>query len=153
MCCEDTVPIHPPFEKSSPDLPRSSPISSQIAATSGELTHHPSIPSGPPSGALPIWDCLSPNQNLWVATAKQMGVKMPPKQCQCQIAIAAVPSTTSQHISSMGRKHKLLFTDPYGSGEQSGKHARANAVSVAANAACRVAPPPHSHNGHTLKST
>ena len=84
-------PFIPPFERSSPDLPRSSPISSQIAATSGEWTHHPSILSGLPSGALPNRDCLSPNQNLWVATAKWMGVKMPPKQLQRQIAVAAVP--------------------------------------------------------------
>ena len=72
-------PFIPPFERSSPDLPRSSPISSQIAATSGELTHHPSVPSGLPSVALPNQDCLSPNQNLWAATAKWMGVKTPPK--------------------------------------------------------------------------
>ena len=134
-----------PFEKSSPDLPRSSPVSSQRAATSGELTHHPSIPSGLPSVALPNQDCLSPNQNLWAATAKWMGVKTPPKWCQCQTAIATVPSTTSQHIGSMGKKHKLLFTDAYSSREQSGKHARANTVSAAANAVCRLAPP-HSHS-------
>ena len=57
-------------------------------------------------------------------------------------SVSAVPSTTSQHIGSMGRKRKLLFTDAYGGGEQSSKHARADAVLAAANAACRVAPPP-----------
>ena len=68
-----------------------------------------------------------------------MSVKAPPKWPQAQ-TFATLPSSTSQHISPISIKHKLLFTDAYNSGEQSGKHAKADAVSPAANAnACGTA--------------
>ena len=66
--------------------------------------------------------------------AKKMGVRAPPKQCQWQPVTAAISSSTSQHIEAVNVKRKLLFTDAYNREEQSGKHAKADAVSGVANA-------------------
>ena len=115
-----------------------------MAATStvlSEKASHLSNPmSGTLSGALPNRDRLSPNQNLWAATSKMMGVKTLPKRRQAQ-TVAAVPSSTSQHIGPIGIKRKLLFTDAYNGREQSGKRAKPDAVSAAANAHARgIAP-------------
>ena len=136
-------PYLSPLDDLHQDLERSSPISSQVAATpaflSGELPHHASNSDSAPSGALPNRDRLSPNQNLWAATIKKMGVRSPPKRRQRDTA-AAVPSSTNQHIGPIGVKRKLIFTDAYGGGEQSGKRAKSDAVSVAANARARGTP-------------
>ena len=137
-------PFIPPVNDLDQDLPRLSPISSQMAATStvlSEKASHLSNPmSGTLSGALPNRDCLSPNQNLWAATSKMMGVKTLPKRRQAR-TVAAVPSSTSQHIGPIGIKRKLLFTDAYNGREQSGKRAKPDAVSAAANAHARgIAP-------------
>ena len=130
-------PFIPPVNDQDQDLPRSSPISSQMAATSTVLSektsHLSNLMSGTLSGALPNRDCLSPNQNLWAATSKMMGVKTLPKRCQAQ-TVATVPSFTSLHIGPIGIKWKLLFTDTYNGREQSGKCAKPDAVSAAANA-------------------
>ena len=141
-------PFITPADSFTQDLQRLSPISYQLAATStslsekGELPHVTSISdSAIPSGALPNRDRLSPNQNLWVATTKKMGVRTPPKRCQRQPVTAAIPSSTSQHIGPINVKRKLLFNDAYNGGEQSGKCAKADAVSGAANAlACSMTP-------------
>ena len=66
-------PFIPPVDDQDQDLQRSAPIFSQMPATSIILSRkgrHPSNsePAGP-SGALPDREHLSPNQNLWAATA------------------------------------------------------------------------------------
>jgi hypothetical protein len=125
------------------DSQRSSAITYQMSATSslsGEVPQRAIIPESGPSGALPNQDRLSPNQNLWAATAKKMGARTPPKRRQPTppkrrqpTHSAAVPSSTSQHIGAIGVKRKLTFTDAYSSGERSGKLAKSDAVSAAAN--------------------
>ena len=80
-------PFIPSVNDQDQDLERLLPISSQVAATptflSGEVPHHmPNSKSGMSSNALPDWECLSPNQNLWAATVKWMGIRTPPKRCQ-----------------------------------------------------------------------
>jgi hypothetical protein len=47
-----------------------------------------------------------------------------------------LPNSTTQHIGQIG-KRKLIFTDPYSGGEQSGKRAKADALSAPANARFR----------------
>ena len=75
--------------------------------------------------------------------AKKMGVRAPPKRCQWQPVTAAIPSSTSQHIRPVNVKCKLLFTDACNGGEQSGKRAKADAVSGAANVLARSMAPPY----------
>lgn len=135
-------PFIPPVDNQDQDLSRSAQIFSQMSATAPILSgkgqgQYPSKaePAGP-SGALPNRERLSPNQNLWAATAKRMGVKTPPKRHHPG-CVAAVPSSTSQHIGLTGVKRKYLFTDAYNGGEQSGKRAKYDAVSSAANARAR----------------
>jgi hypothetical protein len=106
------------------DLQRSAQISPQSTSLPGELSHRTSISE--PS-ALPNRDRLSPNQNLWAATVKKMGARTPPKRCQPARA-AVLPSSTSQHIGPINAKRKLLFTDAYSGGEQSGKRAKVDAA-------------------------
>ncbi len=53
-----------------------------------------------------------------------------------------LPNSTTQYIRPVG-KHKLLFTDPYSEGEQSGKWAKADALSAPTN--------PHFHSLATSK--
>src|ERR1700761_4071075 len=117
-------PFIPPVDDQDQDLSRSAQIFSQMSATATILSGKgqgqnlsKAEPAGP-SGALPNREHLSPNQNLWVATAKRMGVKTPPKR-RHPGCIAAVPSSTSQHIGLTGVKCKYLFTDAYNGGEQS----------------------------------
>ena len=113
-------PFIPPADDLAQDLQRSSSISYQLAATSTSLSEKGELPpvasisiSTVTLGALPDWDRLSPNQNLWAATAKKMGVRAPPKRCQQKPVTAAIPSSTSQHIGPVNVKCKLLFTDAY----------------------------------------
>jgi hypothetical protein len=130
-------------EDSIQDLQRLPPISYQLATKSTSLSGKvpPISESAVPSGALPNRERLSPNQNLWAATAKKMGARTPPKRCQ-PAPTAAVPSSTSRHIGPIGVKRKLLFTDAFNGGEQSGKRAKADALSAAANAHARSMVPP-----------
>jgi hypothetical protein len=66
-----------------------------------------------------------------------MGVRSPPKRRQRAQIAAAAPSTTTEHIGPIGVKRKLLFTDAYNGGEQSGKRAKPDALSGAANKRAR----------------
>ena len=113
-----------------------------MAATSfltGEVPHRevPHASNLASASALPNRERLSPNQNLWAATTKKMGVRSQPKRRQRASPATVVPSSTSEHIGSIGVKRKLLFTDAYNGGEQSGKRAKPDAASVAANAHAR----------------
>ena len=66
-------------------------------------------------------------------TSKNMHVRILPKRRQLPVA-SVLPSSTTQHIGPSGKRKLAIYTDPYGGGEQSGKRAKADAVSVAANA-------------------
>ena len=78
---------------------------------------------------LPEKENLSPNQLSWPETATQMGVKRGGHKRQGKVDSAL----TSQHLSEPNRM-RAADNDPYGAGEQSGKHAKPDAHSAAANA-------------------
>ncbi len=72
------------------------------------------------------------NCNSWRETARNMhATQKSPKRRQRPSP--DLPNSTTQHIGPIG-KCKLLFTDPYSGGEQSGKQAKADALSAPANA-------------------
>jgi hypothetical protein len=77
---------------------------------------------------------IGPNQLSWPETAAQMGVKRANKGKGGKVDSAL----TAQHIGEPNRKHAADY-DPYGAGEQSGKRARPDARSAAANARARCA--------------
>ena len=86
---------------------------------------------------LPEKDMIAPNQLSWPETAKHMGVKWGGKHQ------GKVNSTLSaQLIGKLNHKWNHTDQDPYGASEQSGKHARPNAHSVAANTQVRAAAEP-----------
>jgi hypothetical protein len=90
---------------------------------------------------LPEKEQFGPNQLSWPPTAARMGVKRGEKRR------AKVDSAlTAEHIGVPKRKRPN--EDPYGAGEDSGKRAKPDAVSAAANARARTkateCPPPAS---------
>jgi hypothetical protein len=92
---------------------------------------------------LPEKENIGPNQLSWPETAARMGVKCSSKR-QGKGKVDSV--LTAQHISEPNRK-RPADNDPYGAGEQSGKRAKPDARSAAANARARKqailkAPPP-----------
>jgi hypothetical protein len=124
-------------------LPHISPQILPQVAPSGSLSgeglhlHVASISgTGTRSDALPNRDRLVPNANLWKETSKNMHVRVSPKRRQKPSA-SVVPSSTAQHIGPSRKRKLALYTDPYGGGEQSGKRAKPDALSVAANARAR----------------
>ncbi len=119
---------------------------SQVASSSllvvEELPHHhPSISeSGTRSEALPKRDRLSPNRNLWLETSSNMHVRISPKRRQ-RSAASILPSSTAQHIGATGKRKLNVYTDPYSGGEQLGKRAKPDAVSVVTNVRARSLAP------------
>ncbi|KAN0136459.1 hypothetical protein V8E53_005827 [Lactarius tabidus] len=86
---------------------------------------------------LPDKEQIAPNQLSWPETAKQMGVQRGNKKH------GKVDSAhTAVLIGEINRKHTHNDEDPYGAGEQSGKHAKPDARSVAANTRVCVATEP-----------
>ena len=82
---------------------------------------------------LPEKENIGPNQRSWPETAARMGVKRGNKSS------GKVDSTlTAQHIGEPNRK-RTADGDPYGAGEQSGKRAKPDAHSAAANVRARAA--------------
>ena len=77
---------------------------------------------------LPEKEAIALNQLSWPETAKCMGVKWGGKR---QGKVNGAHS--AQLISELNRKWNRTDQDPYGAGEQSGKRARPDAHSVAAN--------------------
>ncbi len=107
----------------------SSLLSGGATQISGEATKVSEV--GTQSGALPNRECLMWNCNPWRETARNMHATWKsPKRCQRPSP--DLPNSTTQHIGPIG-KCKLLFTDPYSGGEQSGKWAKADALSAPAN--------------------
>ena len=90
---------------------------------------------GTQSGALPNRERLMRTCNLWKEMARNMhATRKSPKRRQP--LAPDLPNSTTQHIGPIG-KRKLIFTDPYSGGEQSGKRAKADALSASANARFR----------------
>jgi hypothetical protein len=93
---------------------------------------------------LPEKEQIAPNQLSWPPTAARMGVKRGEKRRRGKVD----SELTAEHIGVP--KRKRTTDDPYGAGEHSGKRAKPDAVSAAANARARAAkekaaePPPAS---------
>lgn len=115
---------------------RSSPVASSSLLSEQSLLI-PNSASGSRSEALPKWDRLSPNKNLWLETSRNMHVRISPKRRRRDQAVPNTPSSTAQHIGPRGKRKLATYTDPYCGGEQSGKRAKPDAVSAAANSCAR----------------
>jgi len=92
------------------------------------------------SNALPEKDVIAPNQKSWTETAKRMGVKRRAPKRKC---LPEERGMTAQSIGVAKGKRRLVHSDPYAGGERSGKRAKPDATSAAANArarACAVPP-------------
>jgi hypothetical protein len=90
---------------------------------------------------LPEKEQITPNQLSWPPTAARMGVKRGEKRRRGKVDSAL----TAEHIGVP--KRKRTNDDPYEAGEQSGKRAKPDAVSTAANSrawAAAECPPPAS---------
>jgi len=81
------------------------------------------------SWALPKKDVFHPNRNTWAETAKCIGVGKAPKRKPGPTS----RNTSTECIGPVKGKRARKYTDPYAAGKRSGKHAKPNAVSVAAN--------------------
>jgi hypothetical protein len=92
------------------------------------------------NSALPEKDVIAPNQKSWPETAARMGVKTVPRR-RC---LPEEHGLTERSIGVVKGKRKRLHNDPYAGGERSGKRAKADALSQAANARARAhAPSPN----------
>ena len=74
---------------------------------------------------LPEKEQITPNQHSWTETVLHMGVKWI-KKGQGKVDSAL----TAEHISEINCKRNCGDKDPYGAGEQSGKHAKQDACSA-----------------------
>jgi hypothetical protein len=100
--------------------------------------------------AIPDKEVIAPNQKSWMETAMQMGIKKAPKRKR----LPEESGLTKRSISVAKGKKAQIYNDPYAGGERSGKHAKPNALSAAANvracdsgdpsAGATLAPPPTS---------
>jgi hypothetical protein len=81
---------------------------------------------------LPEKDVIAPNQKSWPETAECMGVKRAPKR-KCPPEERGL---TAQSIG-VAKAKRHIHTDPYAGGERSGKRAKPDAMSAAANRCAR----------------
>jgi hypothetical protein len=88
------------------------------------------------SSALPDKDLIVPNQKSWPETAKRMGVIKAPKRKR----LPEERGLTEQCIGVAKGKRRRIHTDPYAGGERSGKRAKPDACSAAANTRARASP-------------
>ncbi|KAH9173877.1 hypothetical protein EDB89DRAFT_2068386 [Lactarius sanguifluus] len=81
---------------------------------------------------LPEKEVIAPNQLSWPETAQRMGVR-------CEKRHGKVDSVlTAELIGETNRKRNCANQDPYGASEQSGKRAKPDARSTAANTRARA---------------
>jgi len=88
------------------------------------------------SRALPEKDDFNPNKKTWAETAECMGARKAPKR---KPGLAS-GNTTEKCIGAVKGKC-CKYSDPYATGERSGKHAKPDAVSAAANECARATVP------------
>jgi hypothetical protein len=89
------------------------------------------------TGAFPDKEEISPNQKSWPETVERMGIKRAPKQKR-------LPKECGQTERCIGptkgkRQWQLNDDDAYAGGERSGKCAKPDATSTAANARAHTA--------------
>jgi len=91
------------------------------------------------SWVLPKKDIFHLNRNTWAKTAKHMGVGKAPKWKPSPTG----RNTSTECIGPVKGKQACKYTDPYAAGKRSGKRAKPDAVSIAANErACTSVPAP-----------
>jgi len=92
------------------------------------------------SWALPEKDVFHHNRNTWAETAGRMGAGKAPKRKPGPTGA----NTSTECIGPVKGKRGHKYSDPYAAGERSGKRAKPDAVSAAANERSQVPalPPP-----------
>jgi hypothetical protein len=90
------------------------------------------------SSAFPKKTVIAPNQKSWPETAEQMGVKRNPKRKR----LPEERGLSEQSIGTAKGKRRRVHDDPYAAGERSGKGAKPDARSAAANTRARELPLP-----------
>lgn len=110
------------------------------AAQSVKYSITAAIASTQGTRALPDKEPVPPNQHSWPETAVKMGVKRAPK---CRLP--GERGLTERSIGARKGKRKT-YADPYAGGERSGKRAKPDALSAAANARTRAPPMPSPPN-------
>ena len=88
--------------------------------------------------ALPERDVFNPNWKTWAETAERMGNGKAPKRKHSPVGGG---NMSTEHIGPVKGKRSRKYIDPYAGGERSGKCAKPDAVSVAANTLARTAVP------------
>ena len=106
------------------------------AARSAKYSLTAAIASHQSIRALPEKEIIAPNQKSWPETAERMGAKHGPKRRYS-------PEERGLTARSIGiaKAKRRTHTDPYASGERSGKCAKPEAMSAAANTRARAPPP------------
>ena len=90
------------------------------------------------SQALPEKDVFNANQKTWAETAEHMG--QPRKASKCTHGPVS-GNTATEHIGHAKGKRSRKYTDPYAGGKRSGKCAKPDVVSAAANTVAHTAVP------------
>ncbi len=116
------------------------------AAHSAKYTLTAAIASTEGLNALPEKDFLVPNQKSWTETAERMGVKHGARRRKC---LPEERGITAQSISDAKGKRCQVHSDPYAGGERSGKWAKLDVTSAAANARARMCATPPSTTAPT----
>ena len=166
LCSEGSSPCEIPERVRDQDLPQSAPVSDadkehvvllkdinalcqQLLAVSDDATPDlealksvkcglkAAIASANGSRALPEKDDFHPNQKTWAETAARMGVRKAPRRKPDPVG----GNTTEQCIGPVKGKRRK-YSDLYAAGERSGKRAKPDAVSAAANERARATVPP-----------
>jgi hypothetical protein len=120
------------------------------AVRSAKFSLTAAIASAQGTSAIPDKEVIAPNQKSWTETAVRMGVKKAPKRKR----LPEESGLTKRSIGVAKGKKVRIYNDPYAGGERSGKRAKPDALSAAANVRARdsgdpsagatLAPPPTS---------
>jgi hypothetical protein len=108
------------------------------AVRSAKFSLTAAITSAQETSAIPDKEVIAPNQKSWTETAVHMGVKKAPKRKQ----LPEECGLTERSIGIAKGKKVRIYNDPYAGGERSGKRAKPDALSAAANVCARVSGDP-----------
>jgi hypothetical protein len=106
------------------------------AVRSAKYSLSAAIASASKVSALPNKQYVAPNQGSWTETAERMGVKKAPKRC----CLPEERGLMDRSIGVAKGKRRRVYSDPYAGGERSGKCAKPDALSAAANTRARIPP-------------
>ena len=109
------------------------------ALQSVKFSREAAIASANRSRALPEKDTFNPNQKTWAETAERIGVRKAPKRKH-----GLTDGNTERCISAVKGKRVRKYSDPYAAGKRSGRCAKPDMISAAANECAHAAVPPPS---------